>query len=242
MHLLELVPRDITQLQTEAKQLLVQYPLLSGINIPDVMRLSVRSLDAAEALLAIAPFVVPHIRSVDCDVEGHIDRLRPLVNKGLKAVLVVSGDPYKDLPSYDVTPPALISALKSEFSVLQVYAALDPYRQSFTKELIYCEQKQKAGADGFFTQPFFDADLAKLYLDQLDTTTVFLGISPVTTEKSKHYWEDKNNVTFPSSFELSLSANAKVANKLIALAEDYHQHIYMMPIRVDAATYLAEVY
>ena len=131
---------------------------------------------------------------------------------------------------------------KQRFPTLQVYGALDPYRHSFDEEVSYCHEKQDVGVDGFFTQPFFDVSLAALYLETLRQTTVFLGVSPVTSEKSKQYWERVNKVQFSDAFETTLAYNAKLTRDLIVLSEQFNQHVYMMPIKVDVNSYLEKVY
>ena len=244
MHLLELVPRDLTQLCADATRFLNRFPLLKGINVPDVKRLDVRSVMAADALLADGVFVVPHIRAMDHSIEDHILLITPLVEKGLTAILIVAGDPIKDqdVVSHHVSSVQLISALKQRFPTLQVYGALDPYRHSFDEEVSYCHEKQDVGVDGFFTQPFFDVSLAALYLETLRQTTVFLGVSPVMSEKSKQYWERVNKVQFSDAFETTLEYHVTLTRDLIAVAERFNQHVYMMPIKVDVNSYLEKVY
>jgi methylenetetrahydrofolate reductase (NADPH) len=244
MHLLELVPRDLTQLQVEAATFISQFPKLHGINVPDVKRLDIRSVMAAAALLSKGVFVVPHIRAMDYSIEGHLELISPLVDQGLTAILIVAGDPIQDqetVPDH-VHSVQLIQALKNQYPTLKVYGALDPYRQSFTDEVAYCKKKLSVGADGFFTQPFFDIQLARKYLEELQQTTLFLGASPVISEKSKQYWERVNKVVFPVGFELTLPYNTMLTTQLITLSEQYNQHIYMMPLKVDVTLYLEQVY
>ena len=244
MHLLELVPRDLIKLCSDAQTFIQQFPLLKGINVPDVKRLDIRSVMAADTLLSDGVFVVPHIRAMDHSIEAHLALITPLVQKGLTAILIVAGDPIKDqkIVSEHVNSTQLISALKQYFPRLKVYGALDPYRHSFDEELSYCHEKQDVGVDGFFTQPFFDVSLAALYLETLRQTTVFLGVSPVTSEKSKQYWERVNKVQFSDAFETTLAYNAKLTRDLIVLSEQFNQHVYMMPIKVDVNSYLEKVY
>ena len=113
---------------------------------------------------------------------------------------------------------------------------------SFQGELAYCKRKLDAGADGLFSQPFFDVEMARIYLDQLKSTSVFVGMSPVITEKSLNYWKTVNNVIFPDQFDLALSANCKIGRGLMQLARDYTQHTYSMPIRMDPDEYLAGLF
>lgn len=246
MNLLELVPRDLAALKVEVNTVLTHFPKIDGFNIPDVLTLETRSADAAEALLTDNKGIVavPHIRTQDLPAEETAARIGQLIRRGLTHVLIVSGDKPKDEkgPRHHVRPTDLIKLLKSYFPNLKVYGALDPYRQSVQKELRYAEEKLEAGADGLFTQPFFDIRLADMYLEQLTHTELFLGIAPVVTDKSRIYWETVNHVVFPAEFQLSLSYNGTLAKRLMKLTSQYGQNTYHMPIRVPIQAYLAEVF
>ena len=243
MHLLELIPRDLEQLRLDARTFMTQFSLIKGINIPDIKQLDIRSVTVAASLLSDGIFVVPHIRARDYSIQGHFHLIQPLVDLGLQAILIIEGDSGVDVNSCGgVSSVSLIKSIKQQFSHLNVYGALDPYRSSFDLECQYCQEKLDVGADGFFTQPFFDSDQAKRYLDYFCDTIIFLGLSPVLTEKSQQYWERVNKVVFPKEFELTLDYNVMLNQQLIKLADLYKQHIYMMPIKMDVALYLGKVY
>ncbi len=243
MNLLELVPREKETFQTDALALLGQYPQISGINIPDVLRLEHRSYEAAAGLLDQRILAIPHIRAIDHPVEKTLQIIGDLIQKGLTHVLIVSGDaPDLSHITYEVTTLEVISGTKEKYPNLKIYGALDPYRQAMKDEIFYCKQKLKAGAKGFFSQPFFDLDLASIFLEQLSQSELFLGISPVTSESSKSYWINRNKAVFPPDFGLSLDENIKVSRELMKLAERFNQHTYHMPIKVDPDTYLNAVF
>jgi methylenetetrahydrofolate reductase (NADPH) len=61
----------------------------------------------------------------------------------------------------------LIRALKTALPGCRVYAAVDPYRASFRAEMEHAAAKVDAGADGFFTQPFFDLRLMDVWAEVL---------------------------------------------------------------------------
>ncbi len=237
---LELVPGSGPEWTGMVAETLATYPFLSGINIPDIMRISVRSVDAAERVSRMGFSAIPHIRAMDRDIPTALQMIGRLRDAGISSVLVVSGDAPQN-PSavcFPVSSEALISAIKGAYPDMLVYAALDPYRQSIREELAYCKRKQEAGADGFFTQPFFDPRLAEIYLEQLRNTTVFLGIAPVITENSARYWMTTNHVVFPAKFSLTLEDNAGLSRELMNLATRYDQHVYLMPIKVPVHAYL----
>ena len=246
MILLELVPKEQEALLLLAKQITDDFPQIHGINIPDVKRLLLRSHDAAYALLSAYPgyTIVPHSRSMDRTLEKSISLIETLVRKGLKQVLIVKGDtplnPSDDI--FPISPLDLISECREAFPDLKIYAALDPYRTSFREELAYCHDKIKAGADGFFSQPFFDPDLARIYIEQLEGSSLFIGISPVTTEKSRNYWLTRNNVFFPKNFDIRFEAQVELTQQMIALTKKLNQHNYLMPITIDVYTYIKQVF
>jgi methylenetetrahydrofolate reductase (NADPH) len=229
MNLLEWVPKSPETFLSDVQAVFKAVPAVSGINIPDILRLPTRSYQAAKVLLDHNIWVVPHIRACDQSPSATCDLIGQLVDAGLTHALIVQGDVKTETPPQGTTLETL-NALRKSFPNLTLYAALDPYRSSFEAEIDYAHQKLQAGANGIFTQPFFDLKLASQYLKALDHTQVFLGISPVTTERSKTYWETQNKVRFPAQFQLDLDANIQLAKDLVGLAKNANQHTYMMPI------------
>lgn len=237
---LELVPSLDDAWTESVRDTLVKYPFLSGVNVPDILRVPVRSVVAAARLAGVGVAAIPHIRAMDRDLGTSVSLVGHLIDQGVTSVLVVAGDAPQN-PSavcFPVSSESLIAAIKKTYPAVTVYAALDPYRQSVKEELSYCRRKIDAGADGFFTQPFFDARWAEIFLEQLSDTTVFLGVAPVTTENSLRYWTTTNHVVFPPSFSLTLADNAVLGATLIGVAERYSQHVYLMPIKVPVPGYL----
>lgn len=243
MHLLELVPRDLDELDRDVSLIREAFPSVSGFNIPDILRMNHRSYEAVERLLKCGAFAIPHIRTIDLPLDASVTLISSLVDAGLSSVLLVSGDvPTAIQPTYSVSPIQLTRSLKTAFPELNVYCALDPYRQSISAEIDYAYKKLDAGADGFFTQPFFDVQLASVYLDFLKDTSVFLGVSPVLTEASYNYWVTKNKVIFPSNFESTMPYHVTLARGIIDLADTSDQHTYHMPIRLSGFEYVKSVF
>ena len=102
--------------------------------------------------------------------------------------------------------------------------------------------KLEAGADGLFSQPFFDVSLLETFLKSFSSTQFFCGISPVTSQRSLEYWQTINRVCFPQSFDLSLAYNVSLAKDLLACSQHYNQHAYLMPIRTPVKEYLESVF
>lgn len=253
---IELVPRQLNALIDEARDIALRFPQLAWLNIPDIKRLPVRSHDAAIRYLrdvartrAVADTgrdvahrpltVIPHVRTRDRSVQENVDLLHDMATHGVTDVLIVTGDRVDQGERADFTRTLHVLRAAREARVpMELWAAFDPYRGELRGEIDYAREKIDAGAKGFFTQPFFDERLAEMCLDQLAVVPTFIGICPVTSERSAKYWERENRVVFPPGFEMSLEHGAKLTARLVRLAIKYKQHAYLMPITVDASTYL----
>ncbi|MEO5348816.1 MAG: methylenetetrahydrofolate reductase [Magnetococcus sp. YQC-3] len=237
---IELVPRDAAALQAELRQVREAFQAVQLINLPDLPRFSLRSWEGCALVRPLFSHAIPHIRATDILVDQPppmAERLRAL---GLQEVLLITGDPHPDRPA-PANACTLLQAIrhfKACMPELRVYAALDPYRQSFRQEYAYLQEKLAAGADGFFTQPFFDLRLMEMYAELLAATPIFWGVSPVTTESSRAYWEKRNHVLFPAHFAPTLEWNRAFARAALAFARQQQSHIYFMPIRTDVVQYL----
>jgi len=238
---LELVPKDLNGLLEESKKQLANFPKISAINIPEIRSVEIKSFEASEHLFKNNVAAIPHFRLIDRtlgDLESLIEKLIPL---GLKQTLLISGDPPQDAQNFvpsGVKAPEAIKHIKSKFPQLLVYAGQDSYRQSFKKELDYCKQKLDAGADGFFTQPFFSESLLTQWLEQLEGTEMWIGLSPVTGSSSRNYWESVNQVVFPPSFRFDLEGNCIMGRRILSLIEAAKKDAYLMPITISAEKYL----
>jgi methylenetetrahydrofolate reductase (NADPH) len=241
---LELVPHSLEGLLNEAQNAAENYSEIGWINVPDIMRLDTRSYDAAEFLLSKDINVIPHLRTIDRSIEDTVILLKGLVEKGLKRVVIVSGDPI-DSPDFKpsgVTPVELVKVLKVELPQLDCYGGLDPYRQNLRDEIDYGLEKLEAGYKGLFTQPFFCESLLEAYLKYFPGAEIWVGISPVTSKSSIRYWENVNKVAFPSDFESGLEYASAQAKRLLKVAEKYGQNSYLMPITIKPKEYLPAVF
>ncbi|MCL2130216.1 MAG: methylenetetrahydrofolate reductase, partial [Treponema sp.] len=102
--------------------------------------------------------------------------------------------------------------------------------------------KEEAGADGFFSQPFFDLRLIEIYAEYLEGKNVFWGISPVISNASRNYWESRNRAIFPRSFKPDLRWNIDFGRRVLDFCRNTGFNLYMMPVRLDIGTYLAELF
>lgn len=239
---IELVPRALDQLLDQAEQVVAAFPEISWLNIPDIKRLPVRSHDAAVAAVHLPLRVIPHVRARDRSLDESVELLLRLEQAGVPEALIITGDRFEmDPETPHPTSLDLLRRASKELTTLRLWAGFDPYRGELGAELDYAWAKLEAGAYGLFTQPFFDLEFAEKCLKELEGVATFLGITPVTSEKSARYWERANRVVFPPGFEATLEGCARLTVELLELVQTYGQRAYLMPITVEPLTYLRAV-
>lgn len=240
MHIfLELIPKDSATLQEEAQKIRLRYPEVDGLNFPDLLKYPTRSWECAQACLGSYTRILPHIRAIDFDIRKPLEAVQNIYDMGIREVLVITGDPPQELRRiYPNTSVDLIRQIKVDHPDMKVYAAIDPYRQGMQSELQYVERKINAGADGFFTQPFFDMRLLEIWQEQLAGKNVFWGISPVTSERNFLYWMTKNNTVFPKDFRTDMNWNLELGRRILDFAKQTETSAYIMPIRANVIPYL----
>lgn len=248
---IELVPRSADALHNELGALNSRFPQLQTVNIPDLLRFDSRSWDACILAKSFVQHAIPHIRAMDFDLSQrkgiqHVaDIAGKLQQSGLDEVLLVTGDMPQDMSKrvYETTVLKLISHFKTAHPQFKVYAAIDSYRSGIRQELQYVKQKREAGADGFFTQPFFDLRLLEIYAEQLSDDEVYWGVSPITSEGSMNYWQTKNHVVLPAHFTPTMEWNTTFAQQVLRFIEHNNKfNAYFMPIRADIIEYLGGIF
>ena len=237
---IELVPRSVEILEQDLLQVKTHFPQIDTINIPDLLKFELRSWDACVQSKVHFSHAIPHLRAIDFDLTKPFPLTETFLEAGFDSVLVIAGDQPQDMSRrvYRTTSIELIRAIKTELPGMKVYAGIDPYRTGIKTELDYVKRKCDAGADGFFTQPFFYLRLMDIYRDLLVGLDVFWGISPVMSARSKDYWDNLNNAIFPPDFEPTLDWNRAFAAKALQFVQQSDSNIYFMPIRVDLVEYL----
>lgn len=237
---IELVPRSVEALGLELDAIRTHFPFVDTVNIPDLTRFSLRSIDACELSQRHVRRAIPHVRAVATNLRALTPLLRYLDDAELHEVLVVAGDPPADMgtPSYPTTSVGLIRAIKSALPHVTVYAALDPYRQSLARERDYAFEKLDAGASGLFTQPFFDTRLMQVYAELLQGVTLYWGATTVTSKRSFGYWQNRNHAVFPAHFEPTLEWSRAFAREALTFAQTTGTNLYFMPIKEDVRAFL----
>lgn len=241
---LELVPRDIDFLATELAVINERFPIIDSVNIPDLLRFDLRSWEGCSVVNRFNKNSIPHIRAIDIDYRKPLPMVESLRVNNIREVVVLTGDPPQDMNHkiYPSTSVDIIRKFKKELPDIKVYAGIDQYRDGIRTEMEYVRRKVDAGADGFFTQPFFDLRFMDIYAEQLQDTEVFWGISPVITEKSVGYWETKNKAVFPACFNPTIDWNIDFARQALEFARKTESNLYFMPIRMNAAEYLQRIF
>lgn len=240
---LELVPRDRESFTDELELVKKEFPLVDTLNIPDILKFDMRIPEACEIAEPYYPSIIPHIRAVSIHREKPFSYKEFFLEHNIDEVLVILGDNTQIVSKSECpcTSVELIRKIKDEMPHMTVYAGIDQWRTTFKEELDYIDEKVKAGADGFFTQPFFDLELLETYARELSDLQIFFGLAPVVKEFSRNYWETKNNVVFPELFECTLEWNRNFAKEVIEFTRKDNFHVYFCPITVDLVDYLSGI-
>lgn len=243
MHIaFEVVPRNEEARDSQIAFVENNLDFIDTINVPDILRFPIRSWDVAEQVNREKYKFIPHFRSIDFDLND--EYIFSIIEKNnLSEVLLVSGDPPPNMSYkvYDNTTLDFIRAIRKRFPEIVIYAGFDPYRYSIKKERETMLKKLEYGADYLMSQPFFDMRLLEIYSDLVPKDKLFLGASPVITEKSKTYWERVNNVVFPPDFEPTYDWNINFAKEVLDYSKTNSANVYFMPINVDLEKYFLPI-
>jgi len=241
---LELVPRSEQYICEQVDFVEREIPDISAVNFPDLLRFDIRSWDACRMVAHSSLDRMVHLRAIDYDMHRPFPLTDFLKEHQIRKALVIEGDKPQDMKHaiYPTSSIDLIRKLKREVSDIVIYAAFDPYRNNIRYELEYLQQKIEAGATGFFSQPFFDLRLLEIYSEYLEGQDVYWGISPVTGQRQKLYWETRNRAVFPKSFVPTLDWNIKFGKEVIHFCQRSKFNLYLMPIKIDLKDYLKKLF
>jgi len=241
---LELVPRTEQYICEQVSYVEELIPQISAVNFPDLLRFDIRSWEACRMIAHSQLERIAHLRAIDFDARKPFPLTDFLNEHRIRKVLVIEGDRPQDMKQaiYPTSSIELIRKLKKEVSDVTVYAAFDPYRNNIRYELEYLQQKIEAGATGFFSQPFFDLRLLEIYSEYLEGQVVYWGVSPVTGERSKLYWETRNRAIFPKSFTPTIDWNIRFGQAVMDFCQKSGFNLYLMPIKIDLKEYLKKLF
>ena len=238
----EIVPRNEESLKEQLGFIEQHLSFVDTINIPDLLRMPIRSWQAGEYINRDKYHFIPHFRAIDFNLkENTIQQI--IEDNELDRVLLVSGDPPPNMSHrvYDTSVLDMIARIRKDFPSMKIFAGFDPYRSSVKDERNYMLKKFDAGADCLLSQPFFDMRLLQIYSELVPQENIYWGISPVTTEKSKTYWENINNAVFPQSYEPTYEWNVQFALDVLKHCATHNSHVYFMPINVNLEKYFLPI-
>lgn len=242
---IEIVPRSKEHLLGYLKELKHFSQHIDVVNIPDLLRMEIRSWKGSQTAKQFFSRAIPHIRAIDFDLNKEAEIKKFITDNRIDELLIINGDPPPDnsKPTFETTPIQLCILIKKLLPETVIYGGIDQYRPwGIEREVEYTKEKVDAGFNGFFTNPFFDIELLKKCADCLKGLNVYFGISPVTSENSMKYWEKINHVHFPESFDMSLQWNIDFATEAISLCRANNFNTYIMPIKLDLHTYLSALF
>ena len=238
----EIVPRSLPAFTEQYCFLQTLGAAINVINVPDIQRFAIRSWEIGKQIDADMYQFVPHFRAIDFKIDGS-DLFRIIEEHALKQILLVSGDPpegiRREFHNTDVVD--LIRVVKQRFPSLKIFAGFDPHRQGLQAECDYIQRKVDAGAEGFFSQPFYDSRMIDIYIDHMQGLDTYIGLSPITSLSSMNYWQVKNKVKFPREFRPDYAWNIEFANRTIETACAAGLNIYFMPIKIDLEQYFSRL-
>jgi homocysteine S-methyltransferase len=184
---------------------------------------------------------------------------------GLRNIFVVMGDPTSigDYPeatdNYDLVPSGLIKLIKQGFNTgvdhsgtsigqptsFFAGSALNLCPPDVEAEIKNLKRKLKAGADFFLTQPIYEPETAKAFLDQFAESNgaplekpVLVGILPLVSVKHAHFLQNEvPGIVIPEASlqriqkagETASAEGVKIAVELIQKIKAWGQGVYLMP-------------
>jgi 5,10-methylenetetrahydrofolate reductase len=183
---------------------------------------------------------------------------------GMRNIFVVMGDPTAigDYPeamdNYDLVPSGLIKLIKQGFNVgvdhagasigqptsFFVGAALNLSAQDPAAEIKNLRRKLHAGADFFMTQPIYEPEAARAFIEQYEAQhgllgrPLLIGILPLVSGRHANFLHHEvPGVIIPESVRQRMEAagedGAKVgvelAVRLIEAVKPWAQGVYLMP-------------
>ena len=261
---LELVPprgTDLRQLLAKAEQL-GEYA--SAINIPSnpMSALKAGALGVCCVLKREGFEPIMHLTCRDKNRLAVQSEALAADMLGIKNVLALTGDPPKigEQPEAkevdDFNSYSLINAIKSMNrgkdimgnelkgnTDIFIGAALSPEQINTNPEFV--RAKLKSGADFFQTQPVYDIDFCRQFLKEIgpDSKKVLIGVLPLKSAKTAHYFNDKvPGITVPKALISRIESSKDPQKEGIALAKEFISGlkgkcagIHLMPVGNEEA-------
>ena len=238
----EIVPRDEQSLLQQIQFIQENLPFIDTINVPDLLRMPIRSWSAGSYIDREQYRFIPHFRAIDFNLAQN--KLHEIIEaQQLDRILLVSGDPPPTMAHkvYETDVIHMIRLVRRDFPHMEIYAGFDPYRSSIKQERAYIHRKLDAGVDYLLSQPFFDMRLLEIYSEMVPPEKVYWGISPVASEKSRNYWENVNHAVFPQNFRVDYDWNVQFALQVLQFSRQRNSNVYFMPISIKLENYFGPI-
>ena len=124
---IELVPRDWDSLKSQCEEISKKLPQINVLNVPDLMRFTIRSWDACALGKQYFPKTIPHLRAIDFNLRGRFELADKLAELGIKSVLVITGDLPQDMPAVKWVGPVGNRSKRACHCPVQPMAEMMPF-------------------------------------------------------------------------------------------------------------------
>lgn len=224
---LELVPRCQPSLRQSMNELEALDISFDGYNIPELVT-GTRAFLTPEEILQIQSQdsfarnkkLILHLRTRKHSVQHTLDRLQLIAQHRVSMALLVTGDPAEHEQGPCTHAHDVVAACEHG-SPLPLAVAADVYQPDWGR---WQHKKPFLGTaiHSVFTQPIFHTsffeDIASHTKDALQPEQVHIGITWMTTERTRRYWHERNSV--PLGHLPKGNSEAEIRKNSIAQAVD----------------------
>lgn len=214
--LVEMVPPRSTDISKSIEgAILLKEAGVDAINIPDGPRASARMTGLALAIQIeqqVGIETVIHYTCRDRNLLGMQSDLLGAASLGIRNILAITGDPPKigDYPQatavFDIDAIGLVHLIDNLNHGIDIGekrigdptawfagVGLDPNAVNRENELKRLEQKRRAGAEFIITQPVFDTDSLKTFMDEARVDDLYLiaGIWPLVSLRNAEFMKNE---------------------------------------------------
>jgi len=214
--LVEMVPPRSTDITKSLEgAILLKEKGVDAINIPDGPRASARMTGLALAIQIeqkVGIETIIHYTCRDRNLLGMQSDLLGAASLGIRNILAITGDPPKigDYPQatavFDIDAIGLVHLIDNLNHGIDIGekrigdptawfagVGLDPNAVNRENELKRLEMKKKAGAEFIITQPVFDTDSLKAFMDEAnaDELSLIAGIWPLVSLRNAEFMKNE---------------------------------------------------
>lgn len=240
----ELVPKSMEALKKDLELIKNDYPMIKSIGIADMYYVENKGYEGGKLSKNYFEQTIPHLRAMDYDIANETEIFKTFKDNNLKEVVIVQGDvpENNEREVYKTTTLQMMEKFRKEIPDIKIYGAIDPHRGSMEDEIAYTNAKIKAGADGFFTQPFFDLDRMEEFYEKINDTEIYWGLSPVISSKAQEFWQDQVKTVFPNDFVPTIEWNKEFTKNVMDFSKKTKTNVFLIPAMVSTKKYLEIIF